>query len=310
MKLLADYKREHAYSLSGQTPPRRPSSLEVRQVYEPSDKTWRKKLGDQAGIVVEDSASRFAVGQCTWLAYLARSDFPFDSRGGGRNDAKNWLDQASKAGWPVGRFVIGEPIPLPQRGAILVHKAWPGNPSGHVSIVSEIISERCLVVWDCNFSSDLDGKVRERVIELDDYVAGYIYRDDATWRNMSSKWLLSPVGEKGFGTLESSDASDGPYWSSVVRLSPDVSDYGQIFLEIYPDLERKLDLDVYVWPERFTIRLPKSAANVAVAEVGPVPVSKLPDRYVVVLVRPNRITSSDKPIKRLLAYVKYSTLQR
>ncbi len=301
-QLISDYKRETAYQLSGQTPPLRPRSKTVAATYAPSDLRWVEQLQGEIGIEIGSTENRFAVGQCTWLAYCARPDFPFDSRGGGRNDAKNWLDLAKQAGWPVGEFVPGQPKPLPQKGAILVHKAWPGNAFGHVSVVSKVHSSERLTVWDCNFAAPLDGKVRKRDITLDDYVAGYIYRQDASM--LSGVWLL-PSRTKAFGTKEVSQKSDGPYWVSVTQLDPDVPNHASVAIEILPDPERSLDLEVTVWPRQFKkVTVAKKATEQT--RTGFVPISALPDRYLVVLIRPTRLLPADRPITLPLVYATVS----
>lgn len=305
-KLLEEAKRTACYKPSGKNPPRLPGTIALKATFEPTDPSWIERFQEDTGLPVDgESENHFEIGECTWFAEWVRGKEQYDPRRNGRNDAKNWLDLAESQGYSVGRFVVGQPRPLPQLKAILVHKAWPGNEYGHVSIVGKILSEDRLIVWDANFSKPLDGRIKSREIQLDDYVAGYIYPTDWGSRHFAANWLL-PNRCKGFGTFEPTSESDGPYWTSVLRLSPDVPNVDSIYVEIYPDLTRALDLDVYVWPQRFTARLPVASKNVTVT-LGPIPVKSLPDRYVVVLVKPNRIKAGDKPIKPLLAYVKYST---
>lgn len=296
-QVLAEYKEANAYQ--PHSPLRKPGSKRILAMYDQHSTDWYEIVEQKTGLELGLPARQFAVGQCTWFAAICRPDFQPDSRGGGRNDARHWLDRAKAAKQWVGEFVPGEPPPLPQRGAIVVHKAWPGNSYGHVSIISEINPDGSLTVFDANFASPLDGKVRERVMTPDDYVAGYIYRS-TTGNSTGTTLLEGPV--KWFGTAEATEKSSGAYWYGIARLDTEVPDHGTVSVRIMPNLEQAQEYDITVWPKQYrSVRVSKDSSRT----VGGVAVNDLPDRYAVVLIRPTRLVPNDKPLKAPFVYLDY-----
>ncbi len=189
---------ELAYGPAGYTPFRSPvyrsapTTGEVEHTWRYDDPAWTEWFAQETGRPRPVGQDRFAAGQCTALAYAIRPDFPFDRRGGGRNDARNWLALAKAAGWSIS--------PLPSYLSIGVQDAWAGNPAGHVFVCLGQTPDGKIRAIDSNFGKQPDNLVRVRVFDPDTKILGYI--------TPPSDWQLSrPVTPEG-ATL----TRDKPYW--------------------------------------------------------------------------------------------------
>jgi surface antigen len=149
----------------------KPTTGTVEHVWAWNDQAWQTWARER-GLAEFKPSSQFPPPQCTSLAYGFRPDFKFDPKGSGANNAGNWGKRALATNMPF--------LPQPRPLAIRVWKPWPGNPYGHVAIVLDVFLDGSQRVIDCNFSGNLDGKVRVRVVGLDSYTEGYIMPPDVT----------------------------------------------------------------------------------------------------------------------------------
>lgn len=85
--------------------------------------------------------------------------------------AKDMWTNAVKDKWQIGQT----PVP----GAVMCWKGWPKNTAGHVAIVTDVAKDGAITVWDANWSSSLDGKIRKRIVEDLTNVQGYIYAKES-----------------------------------------------------------------------------------------------------------------------------------
>ncbi len=143
-----------------------PTTGQVEHAWRYDDPAWAEWFVRETGQPMPQVKNRFGSGQCTSLAFAIRPDFPFDPRGGGRNDARNWIKIAKEKGL----FVEKQPRFL----SIGVQDGWGNNPAGHVFIcLGETLDGRIRAI-DCNFGRQPDGQVRVRTLTPDDKILGYI----------------------------------------------------------------------------------------------------------------------------------------
>lgn len=162
-----------------------PTLGQVEHVWDYTDPAWTTWFAKETGLPAPALTNRFPAGQCTALAFAIRPDFPFDPRGGGRNDAKNWLRLARAAErWTRPT----DPVFL----SIGVQDAWDGNPAGHVFIYLGTTLDGRIRAIDCNFGRQPDGKVRVRIFEPDEKIIGYISPPPEWRQNGQLGFLLRP----------------------------------------------------------------------------------------------------------------------
>lgn len=138
----------------------------VEKVWQYDDPAWTEWFAQETGRSRPSPNNRFAAGQCTALAFALFPEFPFDPRGGGRNDAKNWITLAKAAGW----HVATQPTYL----SIGVQDGWGSNPAGHVFVCLGQSEDGKIRAIDSNFGKQPDNKVRVRVFDPDKKILGYL----------------------------------------------------------------------------------------------------------------------------------------
>jgi|GEM_PF-6728678 len=256
---------------------KKPSSTRVLGVYDPNTTGWITEF-EKTGLKIRKLNNRFEKGQCVWLAYAYCDTLPIDRRGGGRNNAMYLLDHAETAGWRTARLKPGQPLPRPEIGTIIVHTAWPGNPYGHVSIVTHVIDDRTFRVWDSNFSSNLDRKIRQREMTLDDYVIGYIYPPASYLPQPPDRWSLTQEPQV-FG--DNSFESKSLYFARRFELPREVPEQARIKVRLRLHCRRGQEVVVRVWPNQIKT-IPVSTGS-GWYEIGPFPIK---NREMTLLVRP------------------------
>lgn len=201
---------------------RRPRLGTVEHIWDYRDRAWRRWLAVETGIDAAKQQTVFAGPQCTALVFDIRPDFRYDPRRNGANDAGKWYQRGIDTGMPTG----SEPKFL----AIGVESPWPGNVSGHVFVVLDVLTDGRLRIIDCNFGPTVngvpDGKVRVRLIEPDDYLIGYIY--SSTDRNSVGQRITLSTSPVPFGPV--TRPGHLPFWHT--RIDPAVIKPGQYRLRL------------------------------------------------------------------------------
>ncbi|HXE73361.1 MAG TPA: CHAP domain-containing protein [Candidatus Nitrosotenuis sp.] len=174
--------------------------------------------------------NKFSVGQCTWFVNAALEDeIPW------RGHAGTWWDTAQKDEYRSLGYGTGSE---PREGAICVwQKVAPytddeGNVVGyygHVALVSS--KERpdgSFEVWDCNWSPDLDGKIRHRLIKKRDKIVGFIYPPSRKAEvEILVEETLHHLGDNRFNTpinVGFVKQAEGVQWWKAFRLSSNLAE--------------------------------------------------------------------------------------
>lgn len=93
---------------------------------------------ERQSMALREVAQKQAVGQRVWCVPYARSLSGIEIRG----NAKNWWDKAHK---------IYERGTEPDVGAVMSFRGTSGMPLGHVAVVSDIVTDREIVVNHANW---------------------------------------------------------------------------------------------------------------------------------------------------------------
>jgi surface antigen len=121
------------------------------------------------------------LGQCVWLCRMVRDTDTLPSTIGPDPDdetktvywARYMWDNAAKDDWHKGS--------APKIGAVMCFGPTTNNKYGHVAIVTGINDDGSVVVWDSNYSSPPDEKVRKRKVVVTSHaeLQGYLYAADS-----------------------------------------------------------------------------------------------------------------------------------
>ncbi len=124
---------------------------------------------DTGGSVYHSELGTPSFGQCVWFVRRVRPDnLPSTSPSGCAYDM--WNNAVSEH-WHRGV--------VPKRGAVMCFNQFRFPPCGHVAVVTRVNGDGTVDVWDSNFSTPEDGKVRKRRVTNFSGLQGYIYAKDS-----------------------------------------------------------------------------------------------------------------------------------
>src|SRR3989344_1294112 len=146
---------------------------------------WQAAYKKATGWDVFNLKNVFPERNCTWFVQAVRPEsiplVPITATSD--SNAHHWYANCKNAGYGVGS--------TPKVGAIMV---WGKEVSGygHVALLTEHVTGTVWKLWDCNWSLNLDGLIREREIDIakTDHVTGYVY-----WPNGAT---VAPKGYPGY----------------------------------------------------------------------------------------------------------------